>query len=107
MKTQIFSSSILLSLALVGCAHEATHGTVAMKTSDTIAHISIHNVKAGDSVVLYRNNCMGAGKGEARVCHREKLAEGKVLNVLSEHYSEVQFPTGTKFAEGDFVETVR
>ncbi len=86
-----------------------THGTVAMKTTDSVAHVSIHDVKAGDSVVLYRNVCTGGGggPGESKKCTREKISDGKITNVLSEHYSEVEFPVGVKFAEGDFVETVR
>ena len=99
----------LVVLVAAGCAHTRSHGTVAMKTSDNVAHISIHGVKTGDSVVLFRNVCSGSGggPGESRKCNREKISDGKITNVLSEHYSEAQFPAGIKFAEGDFVETVR
>ncbi len=102
-------SLALIVLAAVGCAHSLKHGTVAMKTGDNIAHLSIHGVKPGDSVVLYRNVCPGSGggPGESRRCHREKISDGKITSVLSDHYSEAQFPAGIKFAEGDFVETVR
>jgi len=96
---------LLPSLFFVGCAHSLTHGTIAMKVSDSVAHVSIHGVKPGDTLVLYRNDCTGGGRGNVRTCQRERLSEGRVSNILNEHYSEVQFPAGTKFSEGDFVET--
>lgn len=104
MRKLILISSTLLILG--GCAHSLRHGTVAMKESDTRAHVSLHDVSPGDNVILYRSVCTGRAKdGDGKSCIREKLAEGTVARVMNEHYSLVEFPSGTKFTEGDFVET--
>lgn len=104
-------TKMILTLAtagfLVSCAHSLQHGTIAMKEKDTMAHVSIHDVRAGDKVILFRSVCEGRGgrDGGPGNCKREKLAEGTVRSVFNEHYSLVEFPNGTKFSEGDFVET--
>ncbi len=107
MITRLFV--VLAATALVaGCAHSFKHGTIAMRETDTVAHVSIHGVKTGDRVVLFHSVCQGFGVGErgaGKTCERQELAKGVVKKVFNDHYSLVEFPTGTKFAEGDFVET--
>lgn len=102
MKKVILGLTAILLLS--ACAHTLRHGTVAMKESDTMAHVSIHNAKVGDKVVLFHNVCTGSLKVGGRSCERREIAEGIVKNVYNEHYSLVEFPAGTKFGEGDFVE---
>lgn len=99
--------SLLFLLILGGCGHTARHGTIAMKENDTLVHVSIHDVKVGDKVVLFHNLCEPRGeRGGARTCRRQEIAPGVVKNVFSEHYSLVEFPPGTRLVEGDFVETI-
>lgn len=103
---------VILSLLgiplLFGCAHSATHGTIAMKISDQTAHVSVHGLNAGQNVTLFHNKCTKGGGGRggnfSGFCTKEKIATGTVTQVLNEHYSVVEFPSGTKFEEGDFVE---
>ena len=110
MKKIIFASAALL--LSTGCVHQLRHGTIAMKENDTMAHVSIHDVKPGDHIELFQNKCKGtngsAGRfGIERTCEREKLGIGTVKNVFNDHYSLVEFPNGTRFKEGDFVETTK
>ncbi|OQW53837.1 MAG: hypothetical protein A4S09_06370 [Proteobacteria bacterium SG_bin7] len=105
MKKLLFSTQFLF---LVGCGHVAHHGTIAMKESDTLVHVSIHDVKIGDKVALFHNICerTDGPKGGGRMCKRQEIAPGTITKVFNEHYSLVEFPAGTKVSEGDFIETV-
>lgn len=101
----------LLSLALSGCATGVKRGIVAMKISDTEAHVGIgaSEVKVGDHVELYSNVCTGGGGkrsdgAEPRKCTKEARGHGKVKEILSRDYSVVEFPSGTTFSEGDTIE---
>lgn len=101
-------SALGIAVIFAGCAHSLSHGTIAMKESDTAAHVSIHDVKTGDRVTLFRSVCEGTGggrEGTGKTCRRQEVTQGTVRNVFNEHYSLVEFPSGTKFSEGDFVET--
>ena len=107
---------VVVLLAAAGCnAHLAMRGSVVMKVSDTDAHICMGRgeVKTGEEVHLYRNVCR-EGRGPAKVsdatngsCRKEPAGNGKVTEVLNEHYSVVRFTPGTQFQEGDTVETGR
>ena len=96
--------SVLSLPLLVSCSHAMTHGTVAMMESDQLAHVSIHGVQAGQKVTLFHNHCIKEGDRGGSSCTREVLANGVVAKVFNEHYSQVEFPKGTKVKEGDFVE---
>jgi hypothetical protein len=107
-------SILIISLGLIllsGCASGVKRGVVAMKISSTEAHVGVgrDELRVGDHVELYRNACTGTpgGKvadGGSRSCRKESAGHGEVTQILSDDYSVVQFPPGTKFSEGDMVE---
>lgn len=96
------------AMVLMGCAHGLMRGSVAMKVSDSEAHVCLgdQDVKVGEKVVAYKNQCTkGVGRGDASgFCKKLKLGEGTVSKLLNEHYSLVQFETGVAFDEGTIVE---
>jgi hypothetical protein len=94
---------------MAGCASAAHRGVVAMKLSDTKAHVGIGSpeVAVGDHVELYRNQChtVGPGRDEPSLrCVKKEIGHGVVTQVLSPDYSEVSFDPGVEFHEGDTVE---
>ena len=111
MKSVFAISSVLFAALLVSCASGGgvKRGSVAMKVSDNIAHVGMggSEVKVGDHLVLYRNECTGGGSGKDRAdraCKKVETGHGEVSQILSNDYSAVTFPTGTKFSEGDTLE---
>ena len=99
-------SCYFAAAATTGCAggHAMMRGSVVMKIDATTAHVCLGNgeVALNDPVRLYKNVCKASGKAE--VCKKEAVADGKVTELLDEHYSVVTFPTGTTFEEGNTVE---
>ena len=103
---------VLSAVALTGCAHGMMRGGVAMKTSENEAHVCLgdNEVKVGDAVTAYMNNCPVRGGARARdgggsgICEKQRLGKGTVTALLNRHYSVVQFEPGVKFDEGTFVE---
>lgn len=101
-----------LVLMLTGCAHGLMRGSVAMKVSDTEAHVCMDNTEAkvGDRVTLYKNNCpstggrVRSGLGRGGKCEKVELGYGTVTEILNQHYSVVKFDSGVPFEEGTFVE---
>jgi hypothetical protein len=109
VKLILAASSIL---ALAGCATGGPkRGQVVMRTSDSEAHVALGSgeVKVGDHVELYHNECTRAGGGEKgsggpRSCKKISTGHGEVTELFDADYSLVKFPEGTKFAEGDTIE---
>lgn len=110
MRLRTFALSLFLAIATTtGCAggHAVMRGSVVMKIDPTTAHVCLGTgeVKVNDRVRLYSNVCTPRTQGDGRhACRRETIAEGKVIELLDEHYSVVAFPAGTTFAEGNTVE---
>ena len=110
MNKSYFISLVSVILLGGGCASQTHRGVIAMKISDTEAHVGVgtSEVSPGDHVELYRNVCTGGGSrktgGSALQCRKESLGHGEVTRTLNPDYSVVQFPAGTKFSEGDTVE---
>lgn len=110
MKFISVSGSVLLAATLVSCASGGVNrGSVAMKVSDTTAHVGMggKEVKVGDHLLLFKNECSGSsGRASAddRSCKKVQTGHGSVSQVLSNDYSAVVFPAGTNFAEGDTLE---
>lgn len=113
------SCLFLVSLAAVGCAGSGVkRGVVAMKISDTEAHVGMGSdeLNVGDHVELYHNICTGGGggarairegsggPGSPRTCTKKEVGHGEVTQVLSKDYSIVKFPAGTDFSEGSIIE---
>lgn len=110
---KIFLLIALFVLIITGCAHHSLmRGTVAMKISDTEAHVCINNfeVKEGERVTLFRNVCPTKGERlvlaqtTGIVCKKVQVGMGTVTKILNEHYSIVKFDTGVTFDEGSFIE---
>jgi hypothetical protein len=112
MKVQTTLAMVAL-MAVVGCTPATHRGSVAMKVSEQEAHVcmGVGEVKAGDRVALYRDNCDRSGlpskgvSGFSEVkCNRVRLGEGQVVRTLNEHYSVVEIDPGVEFEEGVTVE---
>lgn len=112
VKKYLSVASCVVILGLFSsCASKVKRGVVAMKISDTQAHVGIggDELRVGDHVELYRNICKAAGRTQGidsgpGACIKEARGHGEVLQTLSPDYSLVQFPSGTLFAEGDMIE---
>lgn len=105
MKQKFFVLTMALGF-LSACAHTTMRGSVAMKINEREAHVCMNQneVKVGDKVTLYRNQCSAKGKSGDGVCQKQKLGQGEVTQILNDHYSLVRFQEGVKFDEGSFVE---
>lgn len=104
---------ILLAFAAlaVSCAHNTMRGGVAMKVSETEAHVCLGEgeVKEGDKVIAFYNDCQKEIAGDksgayGTPCVKTKIGQGVVTKILNDHYSVVKFEDGVKFSEGTFVE---
>lgn len=102
---------LVLITLVVSCAHKAMRGGVAMKVSDTEAHVCLGEgeVKEGDRVNAFYNDCQSQGSGGKDgaygvPCVKTRLGTGIVTKILNDHYSVVEFEEGVKFSEGTFVE---
>jgi hypothetical protein len=88
---------------LFGCAHAQNEpGAVSMKVTDKIIHISMgkNQVKEGDQVAFFTNTCPpGIKHGADAPCSKEKVAVGKVVEVLNDKYSIVKVANGAKIDE--------
>ncbi len=112
MKALVLFGLTVIFSTLIGCAHSSMRGTVAMKVSDNEAHVCLgdNEVKAGDKVALFRNDCKetGGGGGDGGsgigICEKVKIGEGKVIRTLNSHYSLIETAPGVKFSEGTVVE---
>lgn len=110
MRIPVILASV--SLLAAGCSHMATRGTVAMKVSDEEAHVCLGNgeVKPGDKVALFANQCSYAGpgiSGSGLYCNLVPSGEGEITRVLNEHYSVIRVAKGVPVAEGTVVEKVQ
>ncbi len=109
-------SFILLGLAagISGCAHDTMRGNVAMKITDQEGHVCLGNneVKPGDRVTLYNNECLpSSNKQYSSVyeppCKKVRIGEGRITQVLNDHYSVVTADPGITLKEGTIVEKMR
>jgi hypothetical protein len=108
MKTVMGFFLAVVLATMGGCAtgHKAMRGDVVMKMNDGTAHVCLgkDEVQVGDQVRLLRKECTQGPKRQ--VCTKVPVADGTVTALLDDHYSEVTFPAGTVFTEGDTVEPV-
>lgn len=91
---------------LASCASTSIHrGVVAMKVSDSIAHVGLRQNEAtvGDHVELYTNKCSSI-KGEEQICKKISKGHGRITSIISSDYVSVEFDQGIVFQEGDFIE---
>lgn len=101
-----FLGIIALSIGMTGCAHSIMRGSVAMKVSESEAHVCLNKgeVKVGDKVELYSNICTSSKARGEFPCNKVSKGHGMVMEIINEHYSLVKFDQGVKFMEGDFIE---
>jgi hypothetical protein len=80
-------------------------GVVAMKVSDSVAHVGLQQSEAtvGDHVQLYTNRCNRI-KGEEQTCRKISKGHGRIISIISADYVSVEFDQGITFQEGDFIE---
>lgn len=103
-------SLLFLILFTVSCAtHKFMRGTVAMKVDESTAHVCLgeNDVKRGDRVIFYKNECNsvgGARSGGDGECELKILGEGKVDKILNSHYSQVETNGKFSFEEGTLVQ---
>ena len=105
-----FKLGIAIALfTLTGCAHSTMRGSVAMKVSDSEAHVCMgeKEVNSGDKLVLFKNVCEArtfSKGGSFRTCKKVKIGVGVVERTLNEHYSLVKVEPGVEFEEGTIIE---
>ena len=105
-------SVVVLTAAMVACAHSATRGTVAMLADDGNAHVSLGRgeINEGDKVTFYDNECQersGGTRGGAPsvdICRKVIIGTGEVTRILSNEYSVVRLSPGVEVKEGMIVE---
>ena len=104
--------SILGAVILSGCAHN-DRSTVAMKVDNSEAHVQLgsNEVKAGDRIALFENQCKRPAPQDAQTphgldpfCGKFKTGEGTITKVLNDSYSIAKMDPGSKFKEGSTVE---
>ncbi|MBX9768298.1 MAG: hypothetical protein K2X47_13575 [Bdellovibrionales bacterium] len=114
-KTFQFGGKILAlamtTIAFVGCSHTAhVRGSVALKHSPTEADVCLgrNEVKAGDHISIFKSVCRQRIRGregaDAPSCSKVKIGEGRILQVLDDHYSVMSVGEGIAFEEGAIVE---
>lgn len=113
----MFKKIVILSVPfiLASCAstnHKYMRGSVAMKLDNKTAHVCLgdNEVKTGDKVLFYYNDCeqidpevaeVGGLKG---LCTLKKLGTGEVTKIHNSHYSTVKTDGSFKFKEGTLVQ---
>ncbi len=117
MKALIILVGSMMIAGLSGCAHSVMRGSVAMKTSESEAHVCLGkgDVSVGDRVTLFQNICTNKGTGNRGTslgytgatgssCEKKEVGKGSIQEILNQHYSVVKFDPGVKFEEGSIVE---
>lgn len=97
-----------LSLFMVSCAskHSMMRGSVAMKIDESkgIACLESDEVKVGDVLNLYNNECEGAkGKDGAASCKMVPAGKVEVTRLVNDHYSEFVTKDTVRFEEGSII----
>ncbi len=105
----ILTTLAFSGLMITGCAHSAMKGSVAMKVSESEAHVCLDQAKVGDRLTLFKNNCpvrgttMGSSDNSG-MCEKVRVGQGTVTQILNQHYSVLKADAGVAIEEGNFVE---
>lgn len=96
---------LVAALTLAACAPAHSKGVVAMKLSDTEAHVCVgkEEVSTGTEIEVLRNVCRDV---KPYSCELRRLGTGRITEPLNEHYSVATFPADTGFKEGDLIRVV-
>lgn len=111
MNSRIFIFVLLIGI-LQSCAskHTFMRGSVAMKINDSkgIACLESNEVKIGDKLYLYNNECSeNAGDRRGQSCKLVKGGEVEVTRLVNDHYSEFKTSSKIDFAEGSIIGTAK
>jgi hypothetical protein len=94
----------LLAAAVLFTACGPSHytGLVAMKISDTEAHVCLGEEAAtpGTTIDVYRSVCR---REKPYTCDLRSVGTGTIKENLNSHYAVATFPEGSTFQEGDMV----
>lgn len=103
MKVLVSLSAFAL-LAVTGCAHTMMRGSVVMKHNEKEAHICMGDgeVKVGDTLSVFKSECTSVGK--TLTCKKVRLGDGKVTELVNEHYSVMEYTGTAPLQEGFIVE---
>lgn len=100
------SLALAAAFTLSACAPGHSKGVVAMKISDTEAHVCVgkEEVHTGSEIEVLRNVCR---REKPYACELKSIGTGRITEPLNDHYSVATFPAGVAFQEGDLVRAVR
>jgi hypothetical protein len=98
--------TLVAAFTLSACAPAHSRGVVAMKISDTEAHVCVgeEEVHAGSEIEVLRNVCR---REKPYACELKLIGIGRITELLNDHYSVATFPAGLSFQEGDLVRAAR
>ena len=101
---------VLLFGILQSCAskHTFMRGSVAMKINNSsgIACLESNEVKVGDKLYLYNNQCTNnVADSRGQSCKLVKGGEVEVTRLVNDHYSEFKTLSNLDFAEGSILST--
>ena len=97
---------LVIAFLCSSCASQLHRGVVAMKIDDSTAHVGLNRseVKIGDHVELYGNDCRRDTGGQDYSCQKFSKGHGRVTQILNDNYAAIKFDPGVMFKEGDYIE---
>lgn len=100
------SHALAVALTVSACAPAHSKGVVAMKISDTEAHVCVgkDEVRSGSEIEVLRNVCR---RQKPYSCTLKSIGTGRISELLNHHYSVATFPAEVPFQEGDLVRATR
>ncbi len=103
----LFICGVIILLTACASKQKVHRGVVAMKISDTVAHVGLNEneIKLNDSVQLYVNKCTSIVDTQ-RTCIKVYKGQGIVTKIVNRNYVAVKFNDGVLFQEGDLVQKV-
>lgn len=109
MYTRILLFALVVGI-LQSCANRHTfmRGSVALKIdkSSGIACLESNEVRVGDKLYLYNNDCsLSAGDKRGQRCKMVKAGQVEVTKLLNDHYSEFRTISQLDFSEGSIIGT--
>ncbi len=99
----------VMSVALSSCAHHVVRGAVAMKLEPNQVEVCMgsEELNLGDRVSFFKNDCPKPNRAfmeGGAACHKEKVGEGVIIQILNEDYSIVDVKSGKTPDTGSIVE---
>ncbi len=123
------TSYIFILTLLSSCAHTFMRGTVAKKLDSDKAIICLgkNEVKLGQKIEFFQTLCSGSASNSAGLsgsfesglapvgdkgsqtpsCSHHSIGNGKVIELINDHYSKVQTFDKIDFKEGTLVQIIK